>query len=170
MYLLCLLQKAWPELLSQVLLSQHQLHVLSGVVDLGVLDINLVVQLELDGVVFLQGVRVAGKLYCIGLDVQLEVGGLDIGDGDGYVDEVLFGVVGGGALCPKDCGGGMLVGARRRGSQTWCLFESRRGELVKGGNSYCRVIKAYLLESQPLSWRLIDRIYRICNQRVEMWW
>jgi hypothetical protein len=54
--LLRVLQEPWPELLLQFLLSQNQLNVFGGVVNLALLLINLGVELELDMVISLEGV------------------------------------------------------------------------------------------------------------------
>jgi hypothetical protein len=54
--LLRVLQEPWPELLLQLLLSQNQLNVFGGVVNLALLLINLGVELELDMVISLEGV------------------------------------------------------------------------------------------------------------------
>ena len=54
--LLRILQEPWPELLLQLLLSQNQLNVFGGVVNLALLLINLGVELELDMVISLEGV------------------------------------------------------------------------------------------------------------------
>jgi hypothetical protein len=54
--LLRILQEPWPELLLQFLLSQNQLNVFGGVVNLALLLINLGVELELDMVISLEGV------------------------------------------------------------------------------------------------------------------
>jgi hypothetical protein len=54
--LLRILQEPWPELLLQFLLSQNQLNVFGGVVNLALLLINLGVELELDMVISLERV------------------------------------------------------------------------------------------------------------------
>ncbi len=71
--------------------------------DLALLLVNLGVELEFEVVVALQGVRVASEPKGLRLELQLELGGLDIRNGNGQVDEVLgrIGLVG--ALGPKDC-------------------------------------------------------------------
>lgn len=100
--LLGLLEQAGPVLLLEVLLAQLQLDVARGVVDLGVLGVDLRVELELEVEVALQGVRVALELERGGLEVQRVLVGRDIGGGDGQVDEVLLRVGVGGALGPED--------------------------------------------------------------------
>jgi hypothetical protein len=54
--LLGILQEPGPEFLLQLLLSQDDLNVLSGVVDLALLLVNLSVELELEMVVSLERV------------------------------------------------------------------------------------------------------------------
>lgn len=100
--LLCVLQQPWPELLLQLLLSQDHLDVLGGVVYLALLRVDLAVEFKLDMVVSLEGVRVAGEAEGGRLQVELELGSLDIRDANCQVDEVLggFGLVG--SLSPKD--------------------------------------------------------------------
>lgn len=100
--LLGLLKQAGPVLLLEFLLAQLQLDVARGVVDLGVLGVDLGVELELEVEVALQGVRVALELERGGLEVQRVLVGGDIGGGDGQVDEVLLRVGVGGALGPED--------------------------------------------------------------------
>lgn len=102
MELLGLLEQAGPVLLLEVLLAQLQLDVARGVVDLGVLGVDLRVELELEVEVALQGVRVALEFEGGGLEVQRVLVGRDIGGGDGQVDEVLLRVGVGGALGPED--------------------------------------------------------------------
>jgi len=101
--LLRILQQSWPELLLQLLLSQDQLNVLGGVVDLALRGVNLGVELERNLVVSLEGIRVAGKCQGSGLKVELKLGCLDIRYGEGQVDEVLSGIGLVGSLSPKDC-------------------------------------------------------------------
>ena len=60
--LLGILQQTGPELLLELLLSKDKLDVLSGVVDLALCLVNLCVELQLQEVVALEGVRVAGEL------------------------------------------------------------------------------------------------------------
>ncbi len=71
--LLSILQEPWPELLLQLLLSQDDLNVLSGVVNLALLLVDLSVELELEVVVSLERVRVAGEGKRLGLQVKLEI-------------------------------------------------------------------------------------------------
>ena len=71
--LLSILQESWPEFLFQLLLSQDYLNVLSGVVDLALLLVNLSVELELEVVVSLEGVRVAGEGERLWLQVKLKI-------------------------------------------------------------------------------------------------
>ena len=71
--LLRILQEPWPELLLQLLLSQDDLNVLGGVVNLALLLVNLSVELELEVVVSLERVRVAGEGKRLGLQVKLEI-------------------------------------------------------------------------------------------------
>jgi hypothetical protein len=71
--LLSILQEPWPELLLQLLLSQDDLNVFGGVVNLALLLVNLSVELELEVVVSLERVRVAGEGKRLGLQVKLEI-------------------------------------------------------------------------------------------------
>lgn len=89
MDLLAVLQQAGPELLLELLLSQDDLDVLGGVVDLALLLVDLGVELEVDLVCPLEGVGVAAEAEALGLQLELEVVRLDVGDVDGEVDEVL---------------------------------------------------------------------------------
>lgn len=102
--LLVVLQQAGPELLLQLLLPQNQLDVLGRVVDLALLLVDLSKELELQLVRPLEGVRVAAEAEALWLQLQLEVGRLDIRDVDGEVDEVLGGILSVRALRPEDCG------------------------------------------------------------------
>lgn len=88
--LLRVLEKSWPELLLGLLLPQHQLDVLGGVVDLAVVDIDLGVELKLNVVRLLQAVGLAAEGDAGGLEVKLQVFGLAVGHGDGEVDVVLL--------------------------------------------------------------------------------
>ena len=100
--LLGVLEEAGPVGLLELLLAQLQLDVLGGVVDLALGDIDLGEELDVEVVGPLEGIRVAGEGKALGLQVQLEVGGRDIGHADGQVDEVL-GLVGlGRTLRPED--------------------------------------------------------------------
>jgi len=74
------------------------------VVDLAVGLVDLGEELELEVVRPLERVRVAGEGEALRLQVELEVGGWDIGNADGKVDEVLLGVGSGRALSPEDWG------------------------------------------------------------------
>jgi hypothetical protein len=73
------------------------------VVDLGRALVNLGVELQFDGVGSLERFGVPGEGERLRLHVDLELAGLDIGDGDGEVDEVLFGISGTRSLGPEDC-------------------------------------------------------------------
>jgi hypothetical protein len=73
------------------------------VVDLRRALVNLGIELQLDGVGSLERFRVPGEGQRLRLDVDLELAGLDIGDRDGKVDEILFGISGTGSLGPEDC-------------------------------------------------------------------
>lgn len=67
--------------------------------------INFLVEIQRDGVVGLFRGGVAGEFDGLGLQVELEGGGGDVGCGDGEVDDVFGGFVRGGTLGPEDCGG-----------------------------------------------------------------
>jgi hypothetical protein len=69
--LLGILQQTGPELLLELLLSEDKLDVLSGVVDLALCLVNFCVELQLQEVVALEGVRVAGELERLRLELQL---------------------------------------------------------------------------------------------------
>lgn len=71
-------------------------------VDFALLRINLSIKLEVDLVRLLESLGVAFEGQALGLEVKLEVGRGDIGDGDGEVDEVLGGIRGVGALGPEN--------------------------------------------------------------------
>jgi hypothetical protein len=90
--LLRIFQEPRPELLLQFLLSQNQLNVFGGVVNLALLLINLGVELELDMVISLEGVRVTRECETLWLEAQLQVGRFDIRYRDGEIDEVLCGI------------------------------------------------------------------------------
>lgn len=101
--LLCVLQQSWPELLLQLLLSQNHLDVLGGVVDLALLRVDLAIELKLDIVVSLEGIRVSGEGKGGRLEVELELGCLDVRYANGQINEVLSGLGLVGSLSPKDC-------------------------------------------------------------------
>ena len=71
--LLGVLQESWPEFLLQLLLSQVKLDVLGGVVDLALLLVDLTEELELEVVISLEGVRVAGEGERLRLEVELQI-------------------------------------------------------------------------------------------------
>ena len=71
--LLSILQEPGPELFLQLLLSQDYLNVLGGVVNLALLLVNFSVELELEVVVSLERVRVAGEGERLWLQVKLEI-------------------------------------------------------------------------------------------------
>lgn len=91
-YLLRLLQQAGPVLLLELLLLELELDILGGVVDLALGGVDLGVELEFEGVRPLEGFRVALEGETGGLEIELEIGGRNIGNGDGQVDKVLGGV------------------------------------------------------------------------------
>lgn len=101
-HLLCVLQQSWPELLLQLLLAQDQLDVLARGVDLALRWVNLGIEVKRELVVSLEGVRVAGEREGGWLQVELKLGCLDVGYGDGQVDVVLCGIGRAGSLSPKD--------------------------------------------------------------------
>lgn len=101
--LLCVLKKSWPELLLELLLPQNHLDILGSVINLALLLVDLSVELKLDMVVSLQGIRVAREGESLWLELKLQVGGLDIGYRDGQVDEVLSLIGLARSLSPKDC-------------------------------------------------------------------
>lgn len=103
MDLLALLQKTWPVLLLELLLSQDHLHILSSVVDLALLWIDLSEELNLEMVSSLEGIRVTGEVEGGWLKIELEVLFWYVWNGDGKVDVVLLLINGRRALSPKDC-------------------------------------------------------------------
>jgi hypothetical protein len=88
-HFLSVLQQPGPELRLELLLSQDQLHVLVGVVDLALLLVNLGIEFELDVVGPLERVGVASEDQPLWLQLELEVFGLDVRNVDREVDEVL---------------------------------------------------------------------------------
>jgi len=101
---LCLLlQQTRPVLLLEFLLAQHQLDVPGRVVDLALLWLDLGEEVELDVVGCLFRLRVAGEFEVGGLDVQVDLLWVYIGNGDGEVHVVLLWFAGGGALGPGHC-------------------------------------------------------------------
>ena len=72
-------------------------------VDLALLGIDFAIELERNVVISLEGVRVAREGDGLRLDVELELGGLDVRYGDCEVDEVLSFVSCARALSPEDC-------------------------------------------------------------------
>lgn len=103
------LSRRGPELGVELLLLQLQLDVLAGVVNLGGLVVDLSVQLEVEVVSLLEGIGVAGEGQAGGLQLELQVCGGDVGNGDGHVDVVLVGLDAGRALGPEDCGNAQAV-------------------------------------------------------------
>ena len=103
MHLLGLLQQARPVLLLLLFLAQHHVDATRRVMGLGVLDIDLRVQLEVDLVFDLLCFARAGEGYAGGGEVELCGGGGDVWDGEGHEEDVLFSFGRGGALGPEDC-------------------------------------------------------------------
>lgn len=101
-HLLGVLEQARPVFFRKVLLLQLDLNVASRVVDLALLGVDVGVEVDLDVVSGLLGIRVASKGKASGLEVEFHVFGWHIGDGDGEPDIVLFSVAGAGALSPLD--------------------------------------------------------------------
>lgn len=97
-----ILQQSWPELILRLLLSQDQCDVLCSMVDLGLLLVDLAPEGELEVVIALEGVGVAGEGKRLRLDVELDIRLLDVGHADGQVDDVLGLVGAAGALSPKN--------------------------------------------------------------------
>lgn len=100
--LLGLLEQAGPVLLLEFLLAELQLDIARGVVDLGVLGVNLGVKLKLEVVVALESLGVTLELKGRSLQVQAELRGRHIGGSDGQVNEVLLRVGAGRALGPEN--------------------------------------------------------------------
>jgi len=101
--LLRILQQSWPELLLELLLPQNHLDVLGRVVDLAGRNVDLIVEIELHLVIPLERLGVTGEGERLRLQIELQLGWLDIRYGDGQVDEVLFGLGLIGSLSPEDC-------------------------------------------------------------------
>lgn len=97
-----LLQQTRPVLLLLLLLAQHHVDAARGVMGLGVLDIDLGVQLQVDLVLDLFRVARAGEGYAGGGEVELCGRGGDVWHGEGHEEDVLFGFGRGGALGPED--------------------------------------------------------------------
>lgn len=71
--------------------------------DLGLGGINLGIEVELDLVVAFEGVGVAAEGEIGGLEVDFDVGGLNIWYRDCNVEKVLLWIRLVRALCPEDC-------------------------------------------------------------------
>lgn len=101
MNLLSRLQQTGPVLLLELLLPQNQLNLTVAVVHLGVLRVDLGIQLQLDVILYAllggSGERDRGRR-----DVQLSLGLGDIGRLDVHVEVVALRFRGGGALGPCD--------------------------------------------------------------------
>lgn len=98
-----LLQQTRPELFLDLLLPEHQVDAARGVVGLGVLDVDLAVQLHVDLVLYVLGRRRADEGYAGRFDVELGGGLVHVERGDGEVDDVLLGIAFVGALGPENC-------------------------------------------------------------------
>lgn len=90
MQLLVILDQPGPELLLQLLLAEHKLNITAGVVDLGLLGVDLGVELKLKCVrdLFRCGGALESELG--GLQVELLVRLRYVGRNDGEEDVVLF--------------------------------------------------------------------------------
>lgn len=66
------------------------------------LDVNVGEKLELESELLLERIRIGAEVETRGLEVELEVLFLYVGNGDGEVNEVLSGIGLVGALCPKN--------------------------------------------------------------------
>ena len=73
-------------------------------VGLGSRGVDLLEEIELHCVVGLLGLAVALEAEVAGLDVELDLLWVDIGNVDGDIDVVLLGFCLGRALCPRYCG------------------------------------------------------------------
>ena len=100
MHLLALLQQARPVLLLELLLPQQEAHVGAGGMRLGVLDIDLAVELELDVIGGFFGFAVAGEDKAVGFQIDGGLFGISRADGEG--DVVPLRVAGGRALSPEN--------------------------------------------------------------------
>lgn len=100
MHLRLLLQQSRPVLLRQLLLLQHHHHISCGMVQLGLLGLDLGIEFELDGVLGFFALAVTGEVEVAGLDVELDLLGVDVRDVDGEEDVVLLCFCAGGALGP----------------------------------------------------------------------
>ena len=103
MHLRLILQQPGPVLLAQLLLLHHHLDIALGMMDLGGRGVDLGVEVQLDGILGLLGLRVAREVDVRGLHVELDLLGVDVRHGDGQEDVVLFGFGCGAALGPGDC-------------------------------------------------------------------
>lgn len=95
MHLLRILEQTRPVGLTKLLLLQHKLNGTRRVVCLGSGRVNVGVEIEGDGVVGLLGLGVTGEGQATGLNIELDLLGVDVGDCDGEEDVVLFGLAGG---------------------------------------------------------------------------
>ena len=85
-----LLHQARPVLGGQLRLLQHHLDIARGVVNLAGGGVDLGVEVEVDVVIGLLRLAVAREIDVSGLDVELDFLGVDVWDGDGEEDVVLF--------------------------------------------------------------------------------
>ena len=100
MHPLALLQQARPVLLLELLLPQQEAHIGARGVRLGVLDIDLAVELELDVIGGFLGFAVASEGEAVGFQVDRGFFGIRCADGEGNV--VFLRIASGRALGPED--------------------------------------------------------------------
>jgi hypothetical protein len=108
-HLLRILEQSRPVGLTELLLLQHKLDGARRVVGLGGGGVDVGVEFEGDGVIGLFGLGEAGEDELAGLDIELDLLGVDVRHGDGQEDVVLLGLAGGGALGPGDLRGDGLA-------------------------------------------------------------
>ena len=103
MHLLAIFEQPRPVLFLGLFFPQHELDVARAVYRLGVFDVDLAVELELDMIRRLLGVGFAGEGQARGVEVDFAVLGRDVRGRDGEVDDVLLRGRGVGALGPEHC-------------------------------------------------------------------
>lgn len=101
MHPLAILQQTRPVLLLELLLPQQEAHIGARGMGLGVLDIDLAVELDLDVIGGFLGFAVASEGQAVGF--QFDGGFFGIRRADGEGDVVFLRVAGGRALGPENC-------------------------------------------------------------------
>lgn len=162
MQLFALLEQAGPELLLELLLTQDHLDVLAGVVDLALIGNDLGEQLELDLVVDVLQLRVAGEGDLGGLYIQRHLLLGHIRSRDGQEDVVALGIRCRRALGPEDCGGRVSMGhaeMQAKAGGQWPMTARLSGGAWRNASTAARARNAtglagsrYLRESETATW------------------